>query len=502
MLLRPRVAGVLIFGLGSLILFLLGYIYLFTPLTAGRAQHTLLQEITADPIKTFDLAQGKVPSEGSPVAVLEIPALHLVDAVVEGSNAQDLRSGPGHMPTTALPGQPGNAVIAGRRATFGAPFGAIGSLKRGQLIKVVDGYGTYRYVVTEIVDAEGGRNDVVTETKGNQLTLVTAASGFFPHGRLAVIAKLMGKPLAETSAPRFHVTAAELGLAADPASALLAVFWCLLFFVLLSLAVWLLRHWDQAVVVYVLAVPILLLVALFACESIVGYPPGHGVMFAKAQESCASRPRGIVTALLVAGCLSALGFAECGGPTNADTSQSTTSTTNGIVGPEPKGLSAAHAPMRTSFGTGSIGAADPTTTLPNERGQTIQPEVNPGQNVIIKNGRVFPQTLESSGSVPVVWYNLSSSPQRIIFDNYKNNPVDSGTIPAGGTFTWTPGSGGPYLYTLEPSGYVAKVVVNPSGGGPGAWVGAPAEPDEFTRSSRTGHVMVMVEPRSLRRSAP
>ena len=65
------------------------------------------------------------------MAVLEIPALHLFDAVVQGSDAEDLRSGPGHMPTTALPGEPGNAVIAGRRATFGAPFGAIGSPQAG-----------------------------------------------------------------------------------------------------------------------------------------------------------------------------------------------------------------------------------------------------------------------------------------------------------------------------------------------------------------------------------
>src|ERR1700734_3485572 len=37
-LLRPRVIGVLVFGLGVFILLLLGYIYLFTPLSADRAQ--------------------------------------------------------------------------------------------------------------------------------------------------------------------------------------------------------------------------------------------------------------------------------------------------------------------------------------------------------------------------------------------------------------------------------------------------------------------------------
>ncbi|HTU37573.1 MAG TPA: hypothetical protein VMF35_06115 [Acidimicrobiales bacterium] len=167
--------------------------------------------------------------------------------------------------------------------------------------------------------------------------------------------------------------------------------------------------------------------------------------------------------------LPALGLAACGGGAGAGSSQqsSTTTSSDKLVGAQPKGQSATNAPMRVSYGTGSIGAADPTTTLPNEQGQTIQPGLNPGQNIIIKAGRVFPQELQSSGGTPVVWYNLTKSPQRIIFDDFKFYPVDSGTIPPGGTFTWTPPNGGPVSYTLEPSGFVAKVFVNPTGGGPG-----------------------------------
>jgi sortase A len=270
---RPRVAGVLVFGLGVLIILLLGYIYVFTPVSEQRAQHTLLQEITASPAKTFDLAVGKIPPEGSPVAVLEIPSLHFDQAVVEGTNAQDLRSGPGHLPSTALPGQAGNAVIMARRATYGAPFGAIGTLHKGAVITVVDGYGTYHYRVSDVVNATGGRHDVVTPTDSNRLTLATASSGFFPQGRLAVIAKLEGKPFPGTVEPRFRVPASELGLSGDPVSGLLFVLWSILFFVLLSGAAWLLRHWDQPIVVYLLALPILLVVALFACESFIGYLP-------------------------------------------------------------------------------------------------------------------------------------------------------------------------------------------------------------------------------------
>ena len=270
---RPRVAGVLIGGLGVLIIFLLGYIYVFTPLSAARSQHSLLQQIQAQPAQTYQLAEGKAPPEGSPLGLLDIPALHLDQAIVQGTDSQDLQKGPGHMPSSSLPGQRGNAVIAGRRATYGAPFGSIGSLRRGQKIKVIDGLGTFHYRVTSVVYVQGGAHDVVTQSSNIRLTLVTAGSGFWPQGRLAVIASLQGKPFPHLRATRFAAPTSELGLSGDAASGVLFVLWSLLFLVLLSVSVWLLRRWSQPVVVLLLAVPVLLLVAIFACESFVGALP-------------------------------------------------------------------------------------------------------------------------------------------------------------------------------------------------------------------------------------
>jgi sortase A len=270
---HPQLIGVAVFGLGLLILLLVGYLYVFTPLSAARAQHTLLQEITANAAGANSLSETKIPADGKLVAVIDIRALHLYDAVVEGTSAGDLQSGPGHMHSTPLPGQPGNAVIAGRRATYGAPFGAIGSLTRGDVIQVVDGFGTFRYRVARIVTAQGGRHDVVTPTATNRLTLVTAGSGIYPRGRLAAIAYLIGKPSRFGKQPHFHVDPAELGLSGDPASGLLAIWWSILFLGILGGVVWLLRRWSQPVVVLLLAIPVLLLVGLFACESFIGFLP-------------------------------------------------------------------------------------------------------------------------------------------------------------------------------------------------------------------------------------
>lgn len=270
---QPRPAGVILTGCGLLILALMAYLYLFTGLSAQRMQAQLFQAIDTDQAATYNLASGQLPAQGRPVAVLEIPALHLVQAVVEGTDAEDLRAGPGHMPTTSLPGEPGNAVIAGRRATYGAPFGALGSLRRGDVVKVVDGYGSFRYRVQRVETVAAGHHDVVTRTPGNHLTLVTADSTLVPDGRLAVVAALEGKPAPGTKAPAFDVPTSQLGLVGDPSAGLLAVGWIAVFLALLALTSWLLRRWSQPVVVYLLAAPLLLAVALFVGQSVAGFLP-------------------------------------------------------------------------------------------------------------------------------------------------------------------------------------------------------------------------------------
>ncbi len=41
--------------------------------------------------------------------------------VVEGTDTDNLRKGPGHYPDTPLPGERGTVAIAGHRTTYGAP---------------------------------------------------------------------------------------------------------------------------------------------------------------------------------------------------------------------------------------------------------------------------------------------------------------------------------------------------------------------------------------------
>ena len=181
-----RLAGIALVGVAGLLLLFLVYLAAFTPLTAARDQQRLAGTLKGQPLTVYKLVNGHLPPEGSPVAVLDIPAIGVDQIVVQGTSAADLMNGPGLMPGSALPGSLGNSVIAGRRVTFGAPFGAIGSLPVGARITVVDGAGRFTYRVTHVLHVPIGHKDVVLPTVDNRMTLVTSDSSLVTGGREVV----------------------------------------------------------------------------------------------------------------------------------------------------------------------------------------------------------------------------------------------------------------------------------------------------------------------------
>jgi len=86
---------------------------------------------------------------GHPFAELRIPAFgrHWRFAVIEGTTLAQLADGPGHVPGTQLPGQPGNFAVAAHDITAGNPFLHLSDLRRGDAILVTTVNATYRYRV-------------------------------------------------------------------------------------------------------------------------------------------------------------------------------------------------------------------------------------------------------------------------------------------------------------------------------------------------------------------
>ncbi|HVE62745.1 MAG TPA: class E sortase [Mycobacteriales bacterium] len=92
---------------------------------------------------------------GQGLAILRIPRLgrSFAKVVFEGVRVDDLKKGPGHYPSTAMPGEIGNFVVSGHRTTYGAPFNQIDELDPGDAVVVEtrDRWFTYRMVKEEIV---------------------------------------------------------------------------------------------------------------------------------------------------------------------------------------------------------------------------------------------------------------------------------------------------------------------------------------------------------------
>ena len=72
--------------------------------------------------------------------------------MVEGTDLESLRKGPGHYPETPLPGERGTSAIAGHRTTYGAPFRHIDELDPGDRIVIDMPDGRFVYRVEEHED--------------------------------------------------------------------------------------------------------------------------------------------------------------------------------------------------------------------------------------------------------------------------------------------------------------------------------------------------------------
>jgi sortase A len=94
------------------------------------------------------------PRRGDAIGAIRLPDLDREYFLVEGTDRESLRKGPGHYPETPLPGERGTVGIAGHRTTHGAPFRTIDKLDRGDEVLVDMSYGTFVYKVekTRIVD--------------------------------------------------------------------------------------------------------------------------------------------------------------------------------------------------------------------------------------------------------------------------------------------------------------------------------------------------------------
>lgn len=145
--------------------------------------------------ETVEFYREDPPDVGESFAFLTIPSIGLEEVVVyEGVDTQTLRSGPGHMPSTPLPGQPGNSVVSGHRTTHGRPFFDFDLLETGHRIEVETSVGTHVYEVREIEVVQPTDVWVTDSRPGGWLTLTTCEPKFSARQRLIVFAEMVAGP--------------------------------------------------------------------------------------------------------------------------------------------------------------------------------------------------------------------------------------------------------------------------------------------------------------------
>jgi sortase A len=317
MLMRRIVEGVgrFLTGAGVLILLFVAYELWGTGLHEARSQkslrkdlHQVEQYFDHPPSTTTTVTtppgqpapapvQVPVAPAGNALGIIRIPKIGVNKAIVQGVGVPDLKKGPGHYPTTPMPGQHGNVAIAGHRTTYGAPFNQLDRLGVGDQIFIATKQGAFEYDVTEKKVIKPSESSVLRNTDDNRLTLTTCNPKYSASQRLIVIAALKGEvvpgssvdsnPPTTTTVNQPTTTALSpsttvakpsslepAGLSGKRSGAFPAVMWgflSALVFIGILIASHLWRKWPS----YILGTPIFLVVLFIFFESFSRFVPSN-----------------------------------------------------------------------------------------------------------------------------------------------------------------------------------------------------------------------------------
>jgi sortase A len=189
--------------MGAFVLYFLVYQLVGTNAVTNAGQSSLRTQLqrewSAQPAPRGDpkRAAPRRVTRGKGLAVIDIPKIQLENkVVVEGVGRDELRKGPGHVPSTVPPGQPGTFGVSGHRTTYGAPFYRLDELEKGDTITVVTREAIYTYTVTRTAVVRPTDTQVLDNVKGSNgglkatITLTTCHPRYSARRRLVVFGDL------------------------------------------------------------------------------------------------------------------------------------------------------------------------------------------------------------------------------------------------------------------------------------------------------------------------
>jgi sortase A len=127
---------------------------------------------------------------GDPVGRLRIGRIGLKMVVVQGTDDETLKKGPGHYEPSALPGEGHLIYVAGHRTTYLAPFASINDIKIGDYITFSVPYATFTYRVQRHYIVRSDQLSVLQDHGNEILRLQACHPRFFATHRYIVDAAL------------------------------------------------------------------------------------------------------------------------------------------------------------------------------------------------------------------------------------------------------------------------------------------------------------------------
>lgn len=157
---------------------------------------------TSIAIEKSDESVNKISiKSGDDLGSLSIPVLKQKFAIIQGTEADELKKGVGHYIQSVMPGEDDNCVLSGHRDTV---FKNIGKLKIGNqlIVETISGKFVYEISSTKIVESDD--KTVIVSTNHAVLTLTTC----YPFNFIG-------------SAPKRYIVSADLVTLTDSAIAII-----------------------------------------------------------------------------------------------------------------------------------------------------------------------------------------------------------------------------------------------------------------------------------------
>src|SRR5512133_1024707 len=128
---------------------------------------------------------------GQVIGRLRVPRMGVNMLLVNGTDHDTLKKGPGRDERTFMPGEDRLVYIAGHRTTYLAPFSHIDRLRRGDRVTIEVPYGTFIYAVTRHRIVKSTDLSVLRSPRHELVELQACHPRFFASHRFIAYALLV-----------------------------------------------------------------------------------------------------------------------------------------------------------------------------------------------------------------------------------------------------------------------------------------------------------------------